>query len=117
MLVKRANNNDLMEKRTPIQRKLATFEGDYIDSRDVVVSPLVSRSIELICSNISNHTRLVTSGCIEIRKMILYFKVNTDNRIKLLFCSELKINEWGSKLGRSSRVEQSLVTAHGLTNT
>jgi hypothetical protein len=85
-----------------------------MDSREVVVSPLVSKNIELICDNICKHTQIVTSGCINIRKMTLFFKVDSQNHIKLLYCTDLKIDESGSRINRNMQM-RSPVVIHTLT--
>lgn len=101
VLTKRTNNHHLCHKRIPIERRIATFEGSYLDSKENVISPIVSRDIELICENIYKHVRLVTSGCIDIRKMILFFKVDEQGTVNLLFCNELRVQEMGKSTSRA----------------
>lgn len=47
----------------------------------------------------------MTAGCIDIRKMILFFKVDEEGTANLLFCGELRVQEMGRGRANRGRVQ------------
>ncbi len=58
---------------------------------DSIVSPTLQKDIEHICLNIIKHIQEVSGGNIQISKMILYMKMDNNNRLQLLFCTDLRV--------------------------
>ena len=57
------------------------------------MSPILSTDLEKTCSNIVRHIMDISSGTIQITRMILYFKIDHNNKLWLMFCSNIKIKD------------------------
>lgn len=58
-----------------------------------VNSPTISQDIEQMCVNIVKHVQNISSGNTQIYQMDLIFKLDYDNRLWLMMCTDLKIRE------------------------
>jgi hypothetical protein len=74
--------------------RLSTFEGpEYLAIQDSILSPILSADLEQVCINIVKHIQDISGGNIQISRMVLYFKLDGNNQLWLLFCTSLKIRE------------------------
>ena len=66
---------------------------EHLLLQDTVRSPTITSDLEQICQNIIRHIAEVSSGIIAIQRMVLYFKLDDNNRLWLLFCTNIKTRE------------------------
>ena len=108
---RKTNINDLTNSRIPLTNRLSTFEGpEHLSTADSVSTPILASELEQTCVTIVKHINSVTSGNIQISKMVLYFKLDEKNRLWLLFCTNLKFREKGglsnTKVAAKKRVQR-----------
>lgn len=94
MMTKKTNIHLLDNPKLPIMNRIATFEGpEHFSNTESVASPIVASELETLCNRIVSHVSTVTSGSIQICRMVLYFKMDEENRLWLMYCTSLKFRE------------------------
>eukprot|EP00755_Sulcionema_specki_P015900 Sspe_Gene.60627::Locus_33456_Transcript_1_1_Confidence_1.000_Length_3580::g.60627::m.60627 len=89
----RRNRFSLLDRHVSSFKRAATFEGSSEDCMQVVVAPVVIQQIKAQCANIVEH--FASTEHLTIVRMVLYFKVDTSNTLRLLYSSSIRIE--GSK--------------------
>lgn len=90
------NLTDLIKKRGSNFEinDLTTFEMPQTNIESTpLVSPAVTKDIESICLNIVRHIQDVSNGNTQIFQMDLFFKLDNENRIWLLFSTGIKVKK------------------------
>ncbi|CAD8141628.1 unnamed protein product [Paramecium pentaurelia] len=105
LVMRKTNINKMNDmKKTQVER-VATFDGpEYLIQGDSINSPLLSADLEQLCVNIVKHILEVSGGNIQIIRMVLYFKVDYENRIWLLFCTNIKVKDKFNDILQQPRV-------------
>jgi len=94
LFFRKTNIHEINNSKVPLVNRLATFEGgEHLSNSDSISSPILASELEQTCLNIVKHVHSVTSGNVQISKMVLYFKLDDKNRLWLLFCTGLKLRE------------------------
>ncbi|KAM3144461.1 hypothetical protein pb186bvf_003330 [Paramecium bursaria] len=108
LLHRKTNVNNIDDLKKTLYEKVCTFEGpEYLSESDSISSPLLSSDLEQLCVNIVKHVQEVSGGNIQIIRMVLYFKVDEDNRIWLLFCTGVKVRDKFTQRGEEQPRVQS----------
>ena len=55
------------------------------------MSPTLQQDIEHLCINIIRHIQEVSGGNIQISLMILYLKLDANNKLQLMFCTDIRV--------------------------
>ena len=92
-MVSRAVNRHLVEdRRISLWKKMCTFEGpSYLAKEDSVNSPLLTQRLRKMADDIVNHISAISGGLITIHKMELFFRIDDNNKIWLIYCPRLEI--------------------------
>ncbi|CAD8047600.1 unnamed protein product [Paramecium sonneborni] len=94
LINRKTNINNMNDYKKTLYERVSTFDGpEYLSVSDSISSPLLSSDLEQLCVNIVKHVQEVSGGNIQIIRMILYFKVDQDNRIWLMFCTGMKVKD------------------------
>ena len=94
LMYRKTNVNNINNSKIPIDDRLVTFEGaEHLCTADSISSPLLAQDLEETCVNIVKHIQDVSGGNIQIQRIVLFFKLDTHNRLWLLFCTGLKVRE------------------------
>lgn len=103
--------------------RLVTFEGkENLVSSDSIASPILANDLEYSCLNIVKHIQEVTGGNIQISRMTLYFKLDNQNRLWLLYSTGITIRDKFNnvfekdKKKKSERVLSPILTMAKCTN-
>lgn len=74
--------------------RLITFEGkENLTNSDSIASPILANDLEYSCLNIVKHIQEVTGGNLQISRMTLYFKLDNQNRLWLLYSTGITVRE------------------------
>ncbi|KRX07748.1 hypothetical protein PPERSA_07498 [Pseudocohnilembus persalinus] len=88
-IVSKDNHNCLI--KVNVNERLCTFEGpEHLLEQESQLSPTIISDIEMSCQNIVRHISDITGNLIVVTRMVLYFKVDTENRLWLMFCTQIK---------------------------
>ncbi|CAK58493.1 unnamed protein product (macronuclear) [Paramecium tetraurelia] len=105
LVMRKTNINKMNDTRKTQVERVATFDGpEYLIQADSINSPLLSADLEQLCVNIVKHILEVSGGNIQIIRMVLYFKVDYENRIWLLFCTNIKVKDKFNDIMQQQRV-------------
>lgn len=89
--------------------KLCTFEGkQHLVETQSIASEVAKRSIEQICTNISEHVIDVSGGNIKVTWMTLYLKLGKNGKVYVLFCSKIKVRDYFKRADRDD--EQKVIS-------
>eukprot|EP00756_Hemistasia_phaeocysticola_P029105 Hpha_TRINITY_DN16210_c0_g2::TRINITY_DN16210_c0_g2_i11::g.14049::m.14049 len=92
----RRNRYSLMDKHVDVFSRSSTFEGSSENSIHVVVAPVVVEYIRLQCEQVAAH--FVSTEHLSISRMVLYFKVDHQNVLRLLYPASLRVQETSRRL-------------------
>lgn len=94
LIYKKTNLNDISNKKIDIPQRFATFEGpEYICEAESLSSSLIAEEIQNTCLQIVKHIEIVSGDNISLTQLVLYFKVDPQGRLWLLFCTGVKFRE------------------------
>ncbi|CAD8045622.1 unnamed protein product [Paramecium sonneborni] len=109
LINRKTNINNMNDYKKPLYERVSTFDGpEYLSVSDSISSPLLSSDLEQLCVNIVKHVQEVSGGNIQIIRMVLYFKVDQDNRIWLMFCTGIKVKDKFSTHPEKNRTDSPL---------
>lgn len=95
LVERRTNDKKLFDTKFPVYDRAVTYEGPTHYSSEVFVAPQLVKHIKKICQNIVNHFEETEHK--KISRMVLYFKVDANDNIWLLWSSSIRIMEPKSK--------------------
>jgi len=114
MATKGTNINKLTDRKIPLWKRLCTFEGpEHLSNKESLNSPLISNKIKLVCESISDHVASITGGIVGITKLSLFFKMDENNELVLLYCTQLQLSSKHNRIcdvGSISKKTQSYLT-------
>ena len=92
-MVSRAVNRHVVEdRRISLWKKMCTFEGpSYLAKEDSVNSPLLTQRLRKMADDIVEHILGISGGLITIHKMELFFRIDDNNKIWLIYCPRIEI--------------------------
>jgi hypothetical protein len=89
---KRTALKPVLNQKLSVHERIATFESWYCLTKEELTSHLLSSDLQRLCDNIASHIANVSVNNITVKKMVLYFRVDTRDNIQLLFASEIKLS-------------------------
>ena len=94
LLYKKTNFHDIGNKKVNINTRVSTFEGpEHLCESESVASSILSEELQKACLRMVNHIEVVSGNNIQLTKLVLYFKIDSQNCLWLLFCTGLKFRE------------------------
>lgn len=96
---KKVNAKKINDNRYDIYERVVTFDGEEFqtETQPMRGTNLPDR-IEKIANSIVNHISSISLEMIKIARMILNFRITSDDSIKLLWCSSLRLDKGSSEL-------------------
>eukprot|EP00993_Chasmostoma_nieuportense_P007484 NODE_832_length_1823_cov_24.419811_g778_i0.p1 GENE.NODE_832_length_1823_cov_24.419811_g778_i0~~NODE_832_length_1823_cov_24.419811_g778_i0.p1 ORF type:complete len:557 (+),score=135.79 NODE_832_length_1823_cov_24.419811_g778_i0:59-1729(+) len=90
MLVeKRENRFALRDRRYPLFQRAVTYDGPQHYSQEAFVAPHIESEIKSICNRFTDH--FYQTEHVAIHRMVLYFKVDPNSELWLLWASSIRI--------------------------
>ena len=87
----RRNRHSLYDRHVNIYKRATTFEGSSNTCMPVVVGPVVKNLVREASKALVDH--FLSTDHLSIARMVLYFKVDHENILRLLFSSSIRIKE------------------------
>lgn len=110
LLYKKTNIHELTNQKVSLPYRIATFEGsEHICEAESVASSFLSQQLQNACNNMVNHIEIVSGGNIQIVKLVVYFKLDSSNRLWLLHCTGVKFREKGELLSTTHKLSKAKV--------
>eukprot|EP00798_Chlamydomonas_sp_ICE-L_P008267 gene8267-1536_t len=84
----------LISQAEPLEKKIATFGFDtWLNQHSLIMSMSLKSQLEKLCESVVRHLKDVSQSSVVVAKMELFFKIDHDNKIWLLFCNNLKLDK------------------------
>lgn len=86
------NYQQLNNYRVPLQARVATYDGPEENCKsENVASPSTTKELDKICTEVVKHITDVSGGSTLVSQITLFFKIDSNNKIWLLFCTRAKV--------------------------
>eukprot|EP01063_Lacrimia_lanifica_P020794 TRINITY_DN28080_c0_g1_i1.p1 TRINITY_DN28080_c0_g1~~TRINITY_DN28080_c0_g1_i1.p1 ORF type:complete len:701 (+),score=268.18 TRINITY_DN28080_c0_g1_i1:80-2104(+) len=92
---KRENNLCFYDRRHTMAERVTTYEGPIHHSREAFVAPHIQWQLKQLCKEFVDH--FLNTEHAAIQRMVLYFKVDGDSDVWVLWCSSVRIHAYGPK--------------------
>eukprot|EP01062_Namystynia_karyoxenos_P007741 TRINITY_DN12718_c0_g1_i1.p1 TRINITY_DN12718_c0_g1~~TRINITY_DN12718_c0_g1_i1.p1 ORF type:complete len:1390 (+),score=379.30 TRINITY_DN12718_c0_g1_i1:77-4246(+) len=99
----RRNRYSLMDKHVDVFSRSATFEGSSENCVHIVVAPVVIDYIRAQCEQVVQH--FFSTEHLNITRMVLYFKVDHQNTLRLLYSASVRIAEGSRRIQAAQSTE------------
>jgi hypothetical protein len=99
------NINNLVDEELEAQDRTATN-----DERNCVLIPMsgsvLATQLERLCACIAEHVHLASQQMYKVSTMIVNFKIDSEDRVWLLWCEQLEVTDDQGRLLRTQQAEQ-----------
>eukprot|EP00200_Dunaliella_tertiolecta_P019128 CAMPEP_0202403126 /NCGR_PEP_ID=MMETSP1128-20130828/4733_1 /ASSEMBLY_ACC=CAM_ASM_000463 /TAXON_ID=3047 /ORGANISM="Dunaliella tertiolecta, Strain CCMP1320" /LENGTH=806 /DNA_ID=CAMNT_0049007321 /DNA_START=271 /DNA_END=2691 /DNA_ORIENTATION=+ len=108
---RRTNRNLLSDMTKPLSSRIASFENAnfWLNSHQMLPEgSVVVERLTAQCEAVVNHLRDTTSGRVSVARMELYFKLDSNNRIWLMYCNTLRLDRTVFAIDRSPSMQREM---------
>eukprot|EP00755_Sulcionema_specki_P038279 Sspe_Gene.110568::Locus_91626_Transcript_1_1_Confidence_1.000_Length_887::g.110568::m.110568 len=95
MVDKRANILSINDRRHPLYDRGVTYEGPPHYSREAFIAPHIQWQVKRQCREFVDH--ILFTDHVRVQRMVLYFKVDADSDLWLLWCGSMRISTVGKE--------------------
>lgn len=90
LVMKATNRYRIEDRKVELWKKVCTFEGPaYLSAKESLNSPKLNQRLMVISNSIIDHLKAISGDQIQIRKMVLHFRVDHQQKIWLTYCKRI----------------------------